>query len=259
MIRVGVYQSGSISEKLVYLASRVIEDAQREGRTPHRLRPSSFMEVRVLQISVRTNVDEILDRIGTVQTEQLPFAAARALTFTAREAAQSINTAMADVFDQPVAFTRSAVTFTGATKQNLTATLVVKDAQAKYLGVQARGGVLKRSRTSVQVNVGGVWFVPASKDILNASGNVPRGWIGRVTANKAKYHVGYAGGKKSGGPVLGIWEKRAGGGLKLLMIAKSEVKYSKRFDFVGQARRIFDSRFAVQFEDAMREAIATAR
>ncbi|MDB0572233.1 hypothetical protein LBW59_15840 [Ralstonia solanacearum] len=130
------------------------------------------------------------DRLGN----QLPYAAARALTRTARQAVKpAIIDEMRRVFDRPTPYTLNALYVRSATKAVLEASVGVKDevgkgtAQERYLDPQVRGGGRNVKRfESMLRSVGALpadmFLVPGGAAKLDQYGNVSRGQIVEILA-----------------------------------------------------------------------------
>lgn len=93
----------------------------------------------VLAISVRLDLLKFRDTLDGFAKKQLPFAAARALTETARQVGRDVTAAIPSVFDRPTPFTRHAVGVIPARKETLTAQVFLKDTQAAYLAPSILG------------------------------------------------------------------------------------------------------------------------
>jgi hypothetical protein len=136
-------------------------------------------------------VKEAKDRLTGIEKNQAPFATARTLTRLVSESRDGLKVEIDKVFDRPTPFTRDSVGITGATKQNLTAAVFLKDfagkgiAAAKYLKAEVFGGerALKRFEKALQ-NKGvlpkGMYVVPGLGAQLDAYGNINRGQIVQI-------------------------------------------------------------------------------
>ena len=123
-----------------------------------------------------------------LQTDQAPYAAARALTDTAWGATRGLKGHMSEVFDNPTSFTKNAFRAIGAKKHNLEAQVLPKDriSQRHYLFTQEEGGV--RPQTGIEkllqrhVAFDGILqtAVPADDAKLNRAGNLSSAQIQRL-------------------------------------------------------------------------------
>jgi hypothetical protein len=105
------------------------------------------------------------------------FGIARGLTQVAKLSATTVTAALPTDFDRPNPFTMQAVSFTPATKDNLVATLFVKNAQAVYLELEETGGT-RTPQPGSPINI------PVDLK-TNQYGNIPRGRIAALRAGKA--------------------------------------------------------------------------
>lgn len=197
-----------------------------------------------VEISVKSDLDEVVDRVARRYRDQVPFAAARALTLTAKDAAAAITSEIDKAFDRPTAITRKAIGSQYANKQTLTARVFVKDIQAAYLGLQISGGErLPKSRALV---------VPGRTFTLNQYGNMPKGKIKQLLA-RADVFSGTVRG------IPGIWQRTKGRGAKLLVLYEPRATYRPRLNFYGVGRAVIDARLLPNFEQSLKDAIASAR
>jgi hypothetical protein len=174
--------------------------------------------------------------------QQFPFALAKALTDTARDAQKEVTDQLPRIFEKPTPFTMRAIGYGRATKQTLTSTVFVKDIQAEYLKLQVSGGVRHpRGRALV---------LPVEQKV-NTYGNIPRGAVRRLLARPDTFS-----GRVHNIP--GIWQ-RTKKGLKLMIAYEPEARYARRFPFVEIVKRIVDTRFASNLIAAYALAIRTAR
>ncbi|WP_430436851.1 hypothetical protein [Oceanibaculum nanhaiense] len=231
-------------------------------------------------------VKAAVDRYG----RQAIFATALALTESARDAQRTVTSDLPEIFDSPNPFTQRALAVLPARKDDLVATVLVKDQQAEYLGIQETGG----ARTP---KPGAPVFVP--KNIrTDRYGNVPaRFWrqLDQMLATKA-----YVGAQtysiasrkqvsRHGGGVFvasgrnprtrhlppGIYERpkvrkatkgrrkgavtNAQQPLKLLIAFDEQASYKPRFRFQERVAQVVRATFERNFRRALVRALATAR
>ena len=197
----------------------------------------------VLQFSVKHNVDAVASQVEARFQKQVPFAAAKAITATAKSVARVASAEIDHVFDRPVSFTQKSIGITWATKQSLTAKIFVKDIQAKYLALQVAGGTRRPAKRAL--------LVPGKAAQLNAYGNLPRGAVKKLLARRDVFS-GTVGG------VAGIWQ-RVGRGVRLLVLYEAKAEYRKRFPFAEIAQREIERSLMPNLRAALREAIASAQ
>lgn len=139
-----------------------------------------------MQINVRNNFPEV--KAGFARAEkQMPFALARALTFTARDVKSAEEEEITGRFDRPTPFTRKSVFMQTATKQRLQARVWLKDGDRPehYLLPQIEGGPRPRKRfEDILVRAGYMMAneraVPGSGAVLDQYGNMSRGQIVKI-------------------------------------------------------------------------------
>lgn len=183
--------------------------------------------------------------------KQARFAVALALTRTAQDAQRSVTQALPQTFDRPNPWTQKAIAVTPARKDNLESVVFAKDSQAKYLGIQEVGG----TRTP---KPGTPVVVPVNIR-LNAFGNIGRGVIKREVHKPGTFTVGQ--GEKL---PPGIYRRTKGRGqgrgkVRLLIAVEKRAKYSPRFNFRRRVTVVAKRTFPRNFENALKQALATAR
>lgn len=182
---------------------------------------------------------------------QAPFVMAMALTNIARDAKAAVERRIGQAFDRPTPFTQNAVAIVPATKTKLMAQVLVKDIQARYLGIQETGGV----RTPQP----GMPVILPVNIAINPFGNVPRGRIGKER-DKGDTFV-----SKQDTPATrhlppGIYrrfrkpKRKAGRPPRLLVAFKKRASYRPLFHFVDT---VFEAVARSKFE-RLSEAVARA-
>lgn len=183
---------------------------------------------------------------------EVPFATARALTWTAKEGAQAAAQEAKSAFDAPTPFTQKAFTIEAASKRKLAASVLAKDRQADYLGIQVTGGT-RRPKKRVLVRPG-----PGLK--VNKYGNIPRGRVKRL-ADKPDHFVGKAAGQSP----AGIYKRpskakaRRGEGPQLIIAFGKAFSYRPRLDFYGETSKVFVTRFPHLYRRSLEQAIESTK
>lgn len=247
-----------------------------------------------LKITIRT--DELKRRIGDVVDRQLPFATARALTQTAKEAQGAVRTEMTRAFDRPTAYTLNSTFIRPATKTRLSTRVALKDEAAKaippakYLLPQIEGGGRRQKRAEVALSSAGIlppgWYLVPGKSVrLDGAGNVPRSIIlqiisdlraspdvgfrsNRLTKREARergkrfresrYFVVKPGSKAQPGIYRKI-ESAFGRAAQPVFVFTAQPQYSKRLNFYGVVERVMRTNFVANFDRSFADAIRTAR
>lgn len=197
----------------------------------------------MITIDVRSNLGSLVKDLRDDVISQVPFATAKALTDTAKEAQLALTSAIATVFDRPTPFTQRAIGITIARKTTLTARIFIKDIQAQYLGLEVTGGT-RRPKARALV-------IPSKQLPLNQYGNIPQGKIKALLARADTFSGTVRG-------VPGIWQ-RTRTGLKLLVLWEPTAKYRKRFPFYEIVQRVIRQRIDANFKSALAFAIRTKR
>ncbi len=215
---------------------------------------------------VMTGVREMLAYVNDLSINQLPFAVASALTNTVRTAAVDDGQQIIDAFANPTPFTRNAVSYTPANKVDLTASVFVKDIQAKYLDIEAEGG--QRDFKTFEDRFAGVsgseYIMPGKGVKLNQYGNISKAQIVKIakdlnSSSKAKR---FFSGKPKGGTNMpsGIYA-RVDNNTKLtaLMVFATSAVYQKRFRFSEIANLSINANFETNMIAAWSNALQTMR
>lgn len=252
----------------------------------------------VSSFDIRTNVAEFRRGLSRVQREQLPYATFLAVNATAVEAVQYNQRAMARLLDRPKPFTvRGLYPRKGKYRRgNRAAGLGVATAEASLMwrefagGGTAAGDYLqpqvfgrprgpKRHETLLRGRglLGpGRYLVPAPGQRLNQYGNLPKATYVRLlsavrastdsgqnrTARSAArnprrrdFFVPKRGGKLSNG----VWERKASGQIKPVLIEVYQPQYRRRYDFFSLSEQFVRRQLPINMRAAMARAIRTAR
>lgn len=252
----------------------------------------------MIKIDVKIDISGFESKLNSLKNNQVPFAAAKALTATAKLVAEAEKREMIDVFDRPRSNTLNSIFVTPATKLSLISVVGLKNfagkgiPASKYLAAQILGGQrrLKRFEKALQ-SVGampvGYMAVPGDAAIIDGNGNMSGGQIVQILSFfKAFPEMGYranmtdkgrkslARGKKDrkgfsyfvGRPgdrlPLGIWQRFTFFGssaIKPVIIFVPHTNYEARFDFYDVARRVVAREWPRVFKSALADAIRTAK
>ncbi len=210
-------------------------------------------------------VSEMLRRMNDINRNQAPFALAKAMTTTVRQAKAAEDAHILTVFDRPTAFTKRAVAFEGANKNTLQAKVFVKDDQAKYLEAQVAGGPrhFKPFEQQFAGTDGPHVALPGRGMQLNQYGNISKAKIKKLASD---INAGGKGkrvfmGKPRGSDLpSGIYQRsKDGKQLTPLLVFANAATYKKRFNFNEVARSTINERFESNLAAAWEAALATAR
>lgn len=207
------------------------------------------------------------------QQKQVQFAAAKALTQTAKKIQQNIPAYLEKELDKPTPFTKSGTFVQAARKDKLEAVVGFKDRQASYLKWQVDGGMRSPTKTALRL---------PSAVRLNEYGNLPKGIIQQLVAVARKesklskrtsrrikvsnqQELFYGDPKDVGNHKFppGIYKlvKQAGRSqlVPLIVFPQTTANYRPRLDLEKFAKPIVASEFEPAFREALRQALETAR
>lgn len=247
-------------------------------RTVIRLAMSSFSNqgsmsgIRIpLSLGISTNLADTARWVDD-RGKQVRYAAAVALTRTAKRLTTLMEDEVRAAFDKPTNFTIRAFGYKPANKVNLASVLFIKDRQGEYLRPNIVGGGRQRKRFEQRLaddtGAGGYW-VPGTGVRLTAAGNLTLSQIKDIAGSLRKsgrygeVFVGVPRGH-SGAP-FGIWARpkttgrRVRGAIKPLLVKIAAPSYAPRFDFYGIAAKHAQRIFPEEFERAYAEALRTVR
>ena len=239
----------------------------------------------MLDIRRSGNMADVIASVRDVPARLVPYAASTALTRTAQYAVKTeLPAEMRSVFGNPVAYTLNALRIEPATKDTLSARVMVKTSAAgvapeNFLFPQVEGGGRKHKRAEAGMRYAGVlgagqFAMPGKGLDLDANGNVKgadvrtiltalKGIRGGVGAKGQKAGRGrklandmFVGKPNGGDRPDGIW-RREGKRIRALFVFTNDAPtYSKRFDFTGVVQRVALARFKPEFDKALSAMVA---
>ena len=193
-----------------------------------------------MRVTITSDFSKLRSKLSKIQTKQLPFANALALTNTAKAAKAGVIKQMDKDLDRPTPFTKSGVLVTRANKKNQTAVVSLKEIQAKYLKYQIDGGIR-------QAKLGAPVLVPGNKLRLNKYGNIARNKF-RGTKTSKNFFV-----------KDGVIYKRNKKTVKRQASFHDEAQYSKRFKYFERLTNEARVNYPREFDKALKTALRTAR
>ena len=151
----------------------------------------------MLTISRTGNVADVIASARNIPTGVIPYAAATALTRTAKAGQAEIVAKMPSVFDRPTRYTLNALRIQPATKDKLTASVSVKNQVSSgtrpesYLLPEVQGGPRSEKRFERALRYSGILsagqrVMPGDATALDANGNVSAREISRVLSTLKK-------------------------------------------------------------------------
>lgn len=238
----------------------------------------------MLKVDVRVDVRLALRKLK-IARDQVPFATALALTKTAQAVKEDLRDGMKADFRHVASFTLNSLYLERATKATLVATIGIKGADAnvgavKWLRPEVYGGARQRGLEallrSVNLPPDGLYAVPGKAAKKSGNGRIDINWVRSLVADMASQ--GVSGNvtksnerKRKGQAALtyfvlvtpwgklppGIYGKRGRYVLPFIIFV-ARPKYAAKFDFYGIAQRTIQRRFPIEFELAVKRAMATA-
>ena len=242
----------------------------------------------MLEIRRSGNMADVIASVRDVPARLVPYAVSTALTRTAQHAAKiELPAEMRSVFGNPVAYTLNSLRIEPATKDTLSARVMVKNSAAgvapeNFLFPQVEGVGRKHKRAEAAMRYAGVLSVgqfamPGEGLSLDANGNVKGAEVRTILAalkglravsnaerrNGEKRRKGralandlFVGKPNGGNRPDGIW-RREGQRIRALFVFTNDAPtYDKRLDFTGVVQRVALKRFQPEFEKAMAAMLA---
>ncbi len=243
----------------------------------------------MITVKVTHNFGDVIRMLDDVQRKQVPFATAKALTLTAKNAEKAVYAEMRQKFDRPTPMTMKSLRTKPATKRDLTAMVYLKDQSAggksrsmlEVIGHEFSGGDRNRKRLELWLQRAGLisqgeFVAPGQAVKLDQYGNMSRGQIQQIMSQlrlgldpyswksksaRSTRNVKRAGEmfwSRGGRFPRGVW-MRAGASVKPILIVVSKPHYKQRIDMDKIARRVIARDFDGLFARSMSEAMRTAR
>lgn len=195
-----------------------------------------------MDINVRSNVKELQRKLSDLAYKQLPFATAQALTALAKNVQAGEKDAMGSIFDRPKPFTVNSVGITAARKDNLQATVYMKDIAAAYLMPYEFGGKNTLNSKALLKPVGAV-------SELDRFGNLPKNYLAKLRGRKDIF-IGKV--VTKAGEVNGVWQRTLTEGAKSVGVTRIDKKTGALR--IGKTRAALNQtghlKLLVRFEDA---------
>lgn len=228
-----------------------------------------------MQVRVKVDASGVFNMLKGHE-RQVPFTVAKALTATAKDAANAVTASIPARFDRPTPFTQKAVTIIAATKSNPVATVLVKDKQAEYLQIQEEGGQRRpvpgspinlpvKYRTNSYGNIarGAIRRMKGNKDYFVASDNAKTRHLEPGIYKRPKVGVRRDGTRGTTGALnhaaKGGGKKRGMTGLEMVIAFKKQARYQPAFGMRTEVEKTVKTAFQARLAEAVEFAIRTAR
>lgn len=246
----------------------------------------------MIKVDVKMTGADQVRAVLSGHAKQLPFAAALALTRTAKTVMDEQQGLLPAELDRPKPGTVKALRLEKATKTNLTATVQFKNRgegvpAAEFIGHNITGGRrgMKRSELMLQsagILPGGMVTIPGAAARLDSYGNMSRGQIVSILSYFRTFGAVVAGGKKLNSGRMnraaksrakpleyfvvapgarmpaGIWERTATKAKPVLMFVKPG-SHRKLVKFHETAQRVVARDWNANFDRAFADAVRSAR
>jgi hypothetical protein len=208
-----------------------------------------------MQLNITTNINSIQRGLSKTAKRQVPFAIASTLTKLAFEAMKEEKQQALNYLDRPTPFTISGIKYKAANKKNLMALVYIDSASSSrsYMKYAIDGGV-SRPKKSALVH-------PSSNSKLNKYGNLPRNYVKKALANKAKFFSGVPKGMQ-GDEDSGIWQRygpRNNQRIRMVAQWRKSRGYQAKFPFYEITGDVVFGRANAIFNKQLAYAMATAR
>lgn len=247
-----------------------------------------------INIDVRVEAKQFKRSLTELEKRQLPFATALALTMTAKDVQKNTVKRLQRVLDRPTRFTLNAFRVLPATKRNLVAKVGFREFTQtsagfrSYLEPLEYGGKRPPKRFEKRLRAIGVmrsdeYAVPAKGFRLNRYGNIPASRFVQILSQlqafndagydanetetsrkragkgRARYFAVRSGSNRKTNLPPGIYERRAKGKVKGVMMFVRQPTYRAVLGFHDGARKTVRARLPINFRTAMDRALRTAK
>ena len=197
-------------------------------------------------ISIEANDQGVRQALGGLE-KQARFAAAVALTRTAKDAQEEVRRQLPERFTIRTGWLAKGIRVKSARKNDLEASVRVLD---DFMALQETGGI-RRSHSGESLAIPfGARPNPRS---VTRPGKFPGALMQKPRHFIAAFH--------DDPQTHAVWRRggRKGKKLKLMYVFADQVRLEPRFDFIETVKAVVEARFTENFNDAMQEALASAR
>jgi len=194
-----------------------------------------------MQISVKSNVNQVLRELKAVNKEKVPTAIRNALNDTARTARKDVQAAATSDLDRPTPWTVRGILFKTTDKTKLTSSVFIDPDRAKYLKWQIDGGIRTPEKRAIAL--------PSKTVKTNVYGNLGRKKINNMMSNKKLYA------SKTVDGTPGIYRLYKNKPPVLQVQWLDFARYKKRFGFYKAARRSADKNITPNLKKQLRFAL----
>lgn len=235
-----------------------------------------------ISLQVNSDIAKLTKRLTIVQTKQLPFATALALTNTAKSLLGEQKREMKRSFIKPVKYTLDALAYKPANKKDrpIQSRVFFREFAGKgtpaykYLTPNIAGTPRRQKRHEklLSQKVGrNIYTAPASGAPRNAAGNLTGGYYTKILSQVQAFgEVGFNANARrkgsqgfyiarKGGQAVGIRKRDGGESKKILNFTSAPPNYNRRYDLYGSSNKFVSKNLTKNFRKALRQALKTAR
>ena len=227
---------------------------------------------------MQSDIDKAIKQLGALG-KQVPFAAAKTLTQTAKKIEQIEKLEMKRVFKKPTRYTLNAQYVKAATKRNLEATVWLRGSNRKrdrhYLEPHVYGG--GREHTGFENRLIARGIMPKGMYAIPGKhmGRITRGKYQKILAQLKAYNDPYQNATNSTrskrnrramaffvnlkARPQGIWMRQGKKVIPAFIFVKGSLRYKKRFNFHEIANKVSTKYWPGAFSKNISHAIRTAR
>lgn len=235
-----------------------------------------------MQLKVNSNIQKVINNLNRVQSKQIPFATAMALTKTAQGLMNEQKRELRRSFDRPVAYTLKSLAYQPADKRDVPIKSRIfyrefagKGTPAyKYLTPNIKGERRRQKRHErlLSGKIGRkIYTAPAAGAPVNAAGNLTGGYYTKVLSQLQAFgETGFRANARrkgsqgfyiafKGGRAVGVRKREGAQSRKILNFTDAAPNYRMRYDLYGSSDKYVSKKLVGNFRKALRFALKTAR
>lgn len=196
-----------------------------------------------IKIDIETNSADLIDKITSLVSKQLPFVTAKTLTGLAYDVRDEESKKIDQLFDVKTRWTNRSIKAVRAEKSHYPRSFSVVGIRDKVLAKNITGGTLDSS--------GGAFGVPGkeTRDILNPGKRTlgPPRFPGRILKKKVFGNKPFIIKTRAGKEAIAVRETKRRKPIQILYTFKKSIKFQKRWSFLENAKRIVQQNYAKKF------------
>ena len=214
-----------------------------------------------MNISLKSDFKKLSSQLDKIQRKQLPYAESKALNSLGFALKGNLNDSLSKYLHRPTKYMSRGIQVEKSTKKKLVTTVGFRSRtfgkgqgsifQSEIMERQIGGGVRKARGRAIPVPV------PKNKK-PNKAGNLPRGTVGKLLADKTMY---FSGSPRGIDGDAGIWKRygtKKKPRIKMVIGWEEKTQYQPRFPFKRITQNYIRKLFKSHFEKALNEALKSA-